>query len=81
MTPPLEDSMNRHQFEEIVAGQVAAIEASASAPDVWIKHHSVPFRAAWEDAMRLEIHSPTNVLALHPDPLVLTLPLESVSHS
>ena len=73
--------MSQQQFEAFMADQIAAMERSGVDPEVWIERHSDTFRAAWEDAMRLEIHSPTNVLALHPDPLVLTLPLESVSHS
>jgi two-component system NarL family response regulator len=59
--------MNQQQFEAFMADQVAAIEASGIAPDLWIARHSTTFRAAWEDAMRCERHSPASVLALHPD--------------
>jgi hypothetical protein len=49
-TPEIGDSMSQQQFAAFMADQIAAIEASGVAPDVWVQRHSAAFRAAWEDS-------------------------------
>jgi hypothetical protein len=36
------------RFEAFMADQIAAIEASGMAPEVWIQRNAVAFRTGWE---------------------------------
>jgi len=49
-TSELGESMNQQQFEAFMANQIAAIEASGVAPEVWVECHSTEFRATWESS-------------------------------
>src|SRR5262245_30293505 len=42
-TPEPGDSMSQRQFEDFMAAQIAAIEASGLCPEVWIERHSATF--------------------------------------
>ncbi len=40
--------MSQAEFDEFMAAQCAAVEASGLAPDEWVEAYAEAFRAQWE---------------------------------